>query len=115
MKEILVLATLLIGNIVNGQSSDVVITFGLYGTYADPSWYQELTINENGTFLFLDRVELGDSHKYEGQWRIERNKLVLYNFNNNNMSPISTKYIISNDQLCSKGKGKSCFKLQNRE
>ena len=114
MRFILKITTLLLGQLVYGQSNKSDIKFGLYGSYADPSWYQELTINENGNFLFYDRVELGTSNKYEGKWKIDQNKLTLYDFENNKRKPIPTIYIFKKDQLCSVAKNEICFTMQDK-
>lgn len=115
MKIILTITPLLFGHFVYGQSNKIEIKCGLYGSYADPSWYQELTINENGSFLFYDRVELGTSNKYEGKWKIEQNNLTLYDFENNKRKPIPTTYIFKKDQLRSLTKNEICYTLQEKE
>ncbi len=53
MRIALTITALILGYFVYGQNEKVDIKFGLYGSYADPSLYQELTINENGKFMFL--------------------------------------------------------------
>lgn len=101
MKIILTITTLLFGHFVYGQSNKFEIKYGLYGSYADPSWYQELTINENGSFLFYDRLELGTSNKYEGKWKIKKSNLILYDYiENNSHSPMPTIWKISENRLC---------------
>lgn len=105
---------LIFGQFVFGQSDDVNIQFGLYGSYADHSLYQELTINENGKFLFNDRVELGTSNIYEGKWKIEQNKLTLFDFENNKRKAIPTTNIFKKDQLCSDAKNEICFRFQDK-
>jgi len=115
MRFIVTITILLLGQLVYGQSNKSDIKFGLYGIYADPSLYQELTINESGKFLFYDRVELGTSNKYEGKWKIEQNKLTLYDFENRKRKPIPTKYTLNKDELCSVTRNEICFKWQEKE
>jgi len=115
MKLGLTFITILLFQLSFGQNNKTEIKYGLYGSYADPSWYQELTINENGKFMFYDRVELGTSTKYKGKWKIEQNKLTLYGFKNNKRKPIPTIFIYKNDQLCSVTKNEICFKWQDKK
>jgi len=115
MKLGLTFMTLLFFQVSFGQKSKTEIKYGLYGSYADPSWYKELTIYENGKFLFYDRVELGTSSKYEGKWNVDNNQLTLYDFKNNKRKPIPTIYKIKKDQLCAIAKYEICFKLQDKK
>jgi hypothetical protein len=115
MKFGLTFITLLLFQLSFGQNRKTEIKYGLYGIYADPSFYQELTINENGTFHFYDRVELGTSDKYQGKWKIEKNKITLFDFENNKRKPIPTTYIYKKDQLCSISNDELCFKFQSKD
>lgn len=115
MRFIITIMTLLLGQLVYGQSNKSDIKSGLYGSYPDPSWYQELTIYENGNFMFYDRMELGTSNKYEGKWKIVQNRLMLYDFDNNKRKPIPTKYFLKEDRLYSVEKNEICFNWQDNE
>lgn len=69
MKFGLTFITLLLFQLSFGQNIKTEIKYGLYGIYADPSFYQELTINENGLFIFMteSNLELQTSIKENGK------------------------------------------------
>lgn len=105
---------MILGHHMHGQIEKVDLKFGVYGSYADESNYQELTIKENHQFEFYNRVELGSSTRYKGKWKIERNKLILYKFKNNRRNLIPEIYILKNDQLCPETIEEICFKWADR-
>jgi len=112
------LATILtmpLGLLLFGQNDSDNIKYGLYGSYADPSWFQELTIYENGKFIFYDKVELGNSGEYIVKWRMDGTILVLYGFKNDKLKPIPTRYIVKKNSLCLFGKAEVCLGFKNEE
>jgi hypothetical protein len=77
------------------------LIIGTYGVYLDWSTYTELTINENHTFEYIDRGFTGIGYKNFGKWKIEKGKLILYDYKeNNSFSPMPTIWEIKEKGLC---------------
>ena len=83
------------------QKDNHEIQFGTYGVYLDWSTYTELVIKENQTFEYIDRGFTGIGYKNYGKWKIQKGKLILYDYvENYSHSPMPTIWKIKEKELC---------------
>jgi hypothetical protein len=80
MKYIIILCLFTISFKLVGQSNQCTLQIGTYGCYLDISTYVELKLKEDSTFIFVDRCFTGISDVYHGKWKIQKKKLILYDY-----------------------------------
>lgn len=86
---------------VHGQITHPDLKIGTYGSYMDFSTFTELTLNSDHTFKYTDQSELSARFNYEGKWEVKRNKLVLYDSENNTARPMPTNWTIKLNEITS--------------
>ncbi|MEO0403397.1 MAG: hypothetical protein AAF193_00860 [Bacteroidota bacterium] len=78
------------------------------GTYCwcmDISTFTELTLLENGDFVYIDQSELQGSFKHQGKWTIDGHEITLISNDNNEVRPLQTKWKVKKEGL----KGQKVF------
>jgi len=75
------------------------LKIGLYAEYMDYSVFWELTINEDKTFQYTNVNWSSPSFYHSGKWKQEKNRLILYDCDNNTWNPMSTKWKIKENKL----------------
>lgn len=79
--------------------SDTENPSGTYGLYLDHSTYIELKLNEDKTYEYIDRFELGSTYKFNGTWRMENNKVILSTPDKDSLGSLHTKWILKENTL----------------
>lgn len=98
---LLIILTLSTVTQVFGQITHPDLRIGTYGSYMDFSTFTELTLNSDHTFKYVDQSELSARFNYEGKWEVKRNKLVLYDSENNTARPMPTNWTIQLNEISS--------------
>ena len=80
MKYVTIVFLLLISFKLVSQPNQRSLQIGTYGSYLDISTYVELKLKEDSTFIFVDRGFTGISDIYHGKWKIQKKKLILYDY-----------------------------------
>ena len=84
-----------------GQDNTKKIEFGIYAVYLDQSTYTQLTINNDGTFKYLNRDFQGVGYTYEGKWKMKKDKLLLVTSQkDNSFRPLARQWNVKDKEVC---------------